>query len=404
MTLGARRLATMAIRATGGRIRSGDLKSKLHLRGGTCAQLFSTGKRCAIFLPVPSSHSAQGLDAGKTFPSPRSVNIPPDRALSYRVQKLRAGGVSLNSSFSTSSTSTSDNTSPSSFKDIDDHLDAADEVREGNDYFEAYDDERISPKSIRKEENPELKKDPEREEPVALQEDATGWKRHLPFFLRWTPRVIGAGGLAYVFTKASLYITTNLMSITLTDAVWFGFLAGFGTAAVTATTTFGIYSTFDSVRPEPVHKMAMEKLVNDPEVIKLLGPVSLGLQNMQAGYVRAYKIDGGDVGIGKGHRGWALPLGYGSKSKLVWRYPRIQMNFQIYGSKYQSLVTVEAINKRGKTMLNMVALDVLDSELPEHQEPYLVHGKPERLYIRDQLTGFIGFKKNYLKENVPKYA
>ena len=48
-------------------------------------------------------------------------------------------------------------------------------------------------------------------------------------------------------------------------------------------------------------------------------------------------------------------------------------------------------------------MDILDSDHPEHQNVVLVHGDPERLYIRDQLTGFIRFKKNYIHDNVSKY-
>ena len=79
------------------------------------------------------------------------------------------------------------------------------------------------------------------------------------------------------------------------------------------------------------------------------------------------------------------------------------MMFQVYGAKHQALVTVEAFNMWRKTKLNLVAMDVLDSENPEHSDPFVVHGDPERLYVRDQLTGFIRFKKNYVGEKVAKY-
>ena len=98
-----------------------------------------------------------------------------------------------------------------------------------------------------------------------------------------------------------------------------------------------------------------------------------------------------------------MPTSQGKDNKLVWRFPRIQMMFQVYGRDRQALVTVEALNKSGKTKLNLIALDILDSDVPEHQNVILVHGDEERLYIRDQLTGFIRFKKNYLDGNVSKY-
>lgn len=79
------------------------------------------------------------------------------------------------------------------------------------------------------------------------------------------------------------------------------------------------------------------------------------------------------------------------------------MMFQVYGTEHQALVTVEAFNMWRKTKLNLVAMDVLDSEDPAHSDPFVVHGDPERLYIRDQLTGFIRFKKKYVGEDVQKY-
>ena len=50
----------------------------------------------------------------------------------------------------------------------------------------------------------------------------------------------------------------------------------------------------------------------------------------------------------------------GDDKRLVWRLPRIQMMFQVYGSKEQALVTVEAVKTRGSTRFNLLALDVLN--------------------------------------------
>lgn len=277
--------------------------------------------------------------------------------------------------------------------DIDD-----DEIRVPGEVLENYDD-RDSPKSLDPSENPAL--DTDHVQQQAVMEE--GWKKYLPAIAAWTPRVLGGGAIAYVFTKASLYITTNLMGITLTDAVWFGFGAGFLTSTGIAVCGLGFYNTFDSVRPEPVYQAAMKKLADDKDVVSMLGPINLMGGGVNSGFLRAYKIDGGDVGFGPGHRGFAVPTPLGRDNKLVWRFPRIQMMFQVYGRDRQALVTVEAFNKSGSTKLNLVAMDILDSDHPEHQNVVLVHGDPERLYIRDQLTGFIRFKKNYIRDNVSKY-
>ena len=67
------------------------------------------------------------------------------------------------------------------------------------------------------------------------------------------------------------------------------------------------------------------------------------------------------------------------------------MNFQLYGRKNQGLCTVEALNKKGSIKLNLIAIDVLTDD--NLTEPILVYGEEDRLYIKDQLSGFINFKK-----------
>ncbi len=282
-----------------------------------------------------------------------------------------------------------------SYVSIDDHSDDEDEVRVPDEVMENYDD-RDAPKSLDMAENPEL-------DTNHVQNADAGWKKHLPLIAAWTPRVLGGGVLVFAFTKASLYITTNLMGITLTDAVWFGFGAGFLSSSAIAVTAFGIYNTFDSVRPEPVYKAALEKIRADEEITRVLGPISMLTGGVNSGFMRSYKVDGGDIGFGPGHRGFSVPTFMGPENKLVWRYPRIQMMFQVFGRDRQALCTVEAFNRSGKTKLNLVALDVLNSDDPAHADPILVHGSPERLYIRDQLTGFIRFKKNYVEGSVQRY-
>jgi hypothetical protein len=286
-------------------------------------------------------------------------------------------------------------------KSIDDLVDDYDEIRLGNDKMEDYDDLN-SPQSLNDQKNIDDLLREQEEDNINAGSEKTWQDKFLPVALQWGPRVLISGALAYGFTKISLYITTQLMSITLTDAVWFGFGSGFVVAAATASTAALTWNTFDSVRPEPVYLAALNKIRKDPNITDILGPI--GFQSkFNSGFMRSYKLDGGSLGFGPGHRGFALNVGRGPNNKLVWRYPRIQMMFQVYGSKHQALVTVEAFNMWRKTKLNLVALDVLDSDHPEHGDPILVHGEPERLYIRDQLTGFIRFKKNYLKENVEKY-
>ena len=295
-------------------------------------------------------------------------------------------------------TNTHFSTEKQSHKSIDDLVDDADEIRLGNDKMADYDDQN-APHSL----DDKMHIDSLKEEDLETSnQEESFFNKATPYLLQYGPRVVVATGLAYGFTKISLYITTQLMSITLTDAVWFGFASCFLASTATAISAVVTWNTFDSVRPEPVYRAALDKIREDENITNILG--GIGIQsNFESGFMRSYKLDGGSLGFGPGHRGFALNVGRGPENKLVWRYPRIQMMFQVYGTKHQALVTVEAFNMWRKTKLNLVALDVLDSDDPEHSEPILIHGEPERLYIRDQLTGFIRFKKNYVKEDVSKY-
>jgi hypothetical protein len=85
-----------------------------------------------------------------------------------------------------------------------------------------------------------------------------------------------------------------------------------------------VWNTFDSVRPEPVYLAAMKKLREDPNVTSVLGPIGFQ-RGMQAGFMRSYKLDGGSLGFGPGHRGFSINVGRGDENRLVWRYVRTTM-------------------------------------------------------------------------------
>jgi hypothetical protein len=223
-------------------------------------------------------------------------------------------------------------------------------------------------------------------------EEKTGVAKWLPILATQGPKVALVVGGSVLLTKSFLYVTTNLLNITLTDAVWFGVFSGCGMTTLVAGSALAYYRTFESVRPEPVYNKAMELIKKDNAVISALGPFTLS--SLASGLFRAYKLDGGDWGLGPGARGFSVPTGMGPDKKLVYRWPRIQMNFQLYGTKHQGMCTVEAINKKGSIKLNLVAVDVLTDD--NISEPILVYGEETRLYIRDQLSGFVSFKHKYL--------
>lgn len=117
------------------------------------------------------------------------------------------------------------------YQSVDDLVDGKDEIRVDNEYMKSYDDEH-APKSL--DDKQHLLEDgvDDNEQSITWQEKA------LPVVIKWGPKVLGSTLMAYVFTKTSLYITTELLNITLTDAVWFGFGSGFFTSSATALSAF----------------------------------------------------------------------------------------------------------------------------------------------------------------------
>ena len=242
--------------------------------------------------------------------------------------------------------------------------------------------------------------DPHSVDEVVKAEEKSNYEKYLPIVATWMPRIVIGGGISYVTLKTFLYVSNTLLGITLSDAVYFGLFSGFSGASLLYGSAFAYYQTFQNVRPEPVFEKAMKKIANDQNIIDVLGPIG-NFTSVQSGFVRAYKLDGGDWGLGPGTRGIAIPTFLGENKKLVFRFPRVQMCFQVYGEKHQALCTVEAINNRGNIKFNLIMLDILTAGEDESlQDSILVYENPERMYVRDQLTGFIDFKRNYLVDPV----
>ena len=238
--------------------------------------------------------------------------------------------------------------------------------------------------------------DPHSVEDLVKAEEKSSYEKYLPVVATWGPRILIGGGISYLTTKTFLYVSNTLLGITLSDAVYFGLFSGFVGASLLYGGAFAYYQTFQNVRPEPVFAKAIKKMANSEDITGILGNIGT-FSSIQSGFVRAYKLDGGDWGLGPGTRGFAIPTFLGEDKKLVFRYPRVQMCFQVYGEKHQAMCTVEAINDRGKIKFNLIMLDILTAhDNEELQDPILVYGNEDRMYVRDQLTGFIDFKRNYL--------
>ena len=197
------------------------------------------------------------------------------------------------------------------YKSVDDMINDDAEIRLNNLDLANYNDH--GPKSLEDKELDEQNDEEEQQEADDNNKEQTWVTKLTPYALQYGPRVVVASGLAYGFTKISLYITTQLMSITLTDAVWFGFGSGFVVAAATAVSAVATWNTFDSVRPEPVYREALNKIRENEEILRILGPI--GFQSkFESGFMRSYKLDGGSLGFGPGLRGFAVNVGRGPET------------------------------------------------------------------------------------------
>lgn len=210
----------------------------------------------------------------------------------------------------------------------------------------------------------------------------------------WAPRIAIGGISSYILYKSSMLFSSTLLSINLTDAFYGGCMVGGFSVAGAGAAVYWYMRSFQTMRPQLVYQAAMKHLSSDDLVTKLLGPVNYGVTGIQSGIMRAYKLDGGDLGLGPGAKGMGIPSGLGADKKVVFRYPRIQMVFQVYGSAHQALCTVEAVNIRGALKFNLITLDVLTDDT--QKEPVLIAGKEDRMYVRDQMTSFVALKKKYV--------
>ena len=60
---------------------------------------------------------------------------------------------------------------------------------------------------------------------------------------------------------------------------------------------------------------AIKKMANSEDITGILGNIGT-FSSIQSGFVRAYKLDGGDWGLGPGTRGFAIPTFLGEDKNL----------------------------------------------------------------------------------------
>jgi hypothetical protein len=117
-------------------------------------------------------------------------------------------------------------------------------------------------------------------------------------------------GVVVVYGVSSLALTvgSSFMSLTLKDALYWGFASGFLSAALLGVGAVRGYRSM-TIRTEPVFQMALLKLREHSAVGASLGA------NIQPGTLKAYDRVAGHV----------------STTKLAWVDPRVQMIFQVRG-------------------------------------------------------------------------
>jgi len=121
---------------------------------------------------------------------------------------------------------------------------------------------------------------------------------------------IGVGGLVVVYGVSSLALSATgaFMSLTLSDALYWGFASGFLSAGVMGISAVKGYR-YVTIRTDPVFNVALGKLRGSDRVTSLLGA------NIQSGQLKAY----------------VRSAGHFSPNKLGWVDPRVQMLFNISG-------------------------------------------------------------------------
>ena len=114
--------------------------------------------------------------------------------------------------------------------------------------------------------------------------------------------------VAYGVSSLALSLGSSFMSLTLKDALYWGFASGFLSAGMLAAGAVRGYRGM-TIRTEPVFQMALAKLRENERVASALGA------NIQPGVLKAYDRTHGHV----------------STTKLAWVDPRVQMIFQVVG-------------------------------------------------------------------------
>ena len=124
----------------------------------------------------------------------------------------------------------------------------------------------------------------------------------------YTAMAVGSCVVVYGVSSLALHLSTSILSLTLTDALYGGFGAGFLSCGILAASAVRFHRSV-TLSPDAVFKVALARVAGDARVAAAMGA------SVKAGPLQAYNLVPGHV----------------STQQLGWVDPRVQMLFQVVG-------------------------------------------------------------------------
>lgn len=140
----------------------------------------------------------------------------------------------------------------------------------------------------------------------------------------YTAMGLGSCVVVYGVSSLALHVSTSILSLTLTDALYGGFGAGFLSCAALALAAARAHRSV-TLHPDAVFKVALARVAGDARVGAALGA------SVKAGPLQAYNSVPGHV----------------STQKLGWVDPRVQMLFNVVGEDTGREGMVRGLAERG---------------------------------------------------------
>eukprot|EP00002_Diphylleia_rotans_P023188 TRINITY_DN4559_c0_g1_i3.p1 TRINITY_DN4559_c0_g1~~TRINITY_DN4559_c0_g1_i3.p1 ORF type:complete len:277 (-),score=53.29 TRINITY_DN4559_c0_g1_i3:457-1287(-) len=140
------------------------------------------------------------------------------------------------------------------------------------------------------------------------------------------------------FSVLSLWISNELLNLSLLTMTELGFLVGGMTFAGAASLAFTVQKWF-SISPESVHKLTWNRLRKDPQIYEIFG------KSIQTSSFRAYMSRGGLAKFNV--------LGYQISSR-----PSLDLLFEISGTKHKGMVYVVVEKKRSEYLYQQLFVHI----------------------------------------------